>query len=84
MRCTDEQTCESKVIMQWVCENNHRGMYRQEIDMINIQTDNAIVRLINALNQEVIDIEEEIVVQVGREQHQAMQQKTIRKVVLKQ
>ena len=32
-------------------------MYRQKIDMTNIQTDNTIVRFINALNQEGIDLE---------------------------
>ena len=57
VRCTDEQTYENKAIMQWACANNHRGMYRQEIDMTNIKPDNDIVRLINALNQEGIDLE---------------------------
>ena len=57
MRCTDEQTYENKSIMQWVCANNYRGMYRQEIGMTNIKHDNAIVRLINVLNQEVINLE---------------------------
>ena len=32
-------------------------MYRQEIDMTNIKPDNDIVRLINVLNQEGIDLE---------------------------
>ena len=32
-------------------------MYRQEIDMTNIKLENSIVRLINALNQEGIDLE---------------------------
>ena len=32
-------------------------MYRQKIDMTNIKPNNTIVRLINELNQEVIDLE---------------------------
>ena len=43
--------------MIWVCANDYKGIYRQEIDMTNMKTDNVIVRLINVLNQEGIDLE---------------------------
>ena len=57
LRCIDKQIYENKFIMQWACANSYRGMYRQEIDMTNIKPNNAIVRLINVLNQEGIDLE---------------------------
>ena len=56
-RCTDEQIYGNKTIMKWLCENNYKGMYRQDIYMTNITTDNAIMKLINSLKQEVIDLE---------------------------
>ena len=49
-----------KVKPSWnghACANNYREIYRQEIDMKSIKNDNAIVRLINILNQEGIDLE---------------------------
>ena len=45
--------------MQYVCANGGKGMYRKNIYMTNIKPDNAIVRLINVLNQEGVDIEED-------------------------
>ena len=57
MKCTYEQTYESKDIMQWAYTNDYKGMNRQEIDMTNIKPDNAIVRLINILNLDGIDLE---------------------------
>ena len=59
VRCTDEQTYENKAIMQQACTNDGKRMYREKIDMINIKSDKTIVMLINALNQEGIDIEED-------------------------
>ena len=58
MRFTNEHTYESKAIMQWACANDYKGMYRKEIDMTNIKPENAIVKLINTLNQQDIDLEE--------------------------